>query len=185
MSRVQELADFVWNIAESLRGRFGRHKYGNIMLPFVVMRRLDCAFSSHREAVLAALRDMPPGLDEERQQKRVLRVTRYPSTGSELRFWNASKLDFSALRAQEPAQLKDALVEWISAFSPDVRDILLNRFLIVGWLTLMSDREVLWPVVDKFAQIDLSLKTLSNAEMGSLFENLIRRLSEASNALAG
>jgi type I restriction-modification system DNA methylase subunit len=55
MSPVQELTDFVWNIAESLRGRFGRHEHGNIMLPFMVMRRLDCAFASHREAIWTRL----------------------------------------------------------------------------------------------------------------------------------
>ncbi|GAC1524923.1 MAG: class I SAM-dependent DNA methyltransferase [Chloroflexota bacterium] len=179
MSRVQELEDYAWGIADSLRGRFGRHEYGNIMLPFTVMRRLDCAFAPHRDAVTATLADMPTGMDEERKHKRILRAT----TG--LRFWNSSHLDFAALRAQEPRHLKDALVEWISAFSPDVRDILLDRFLIIGWLTRMADKDVLWPVVDRVAQMDLRPAILGNAEMGTLFENLIRRFSEASNAVAG
>jgi len=181
MSRISELEDYAWGVAESLRGRFGRHEYGNIMLPFTVMRRLDCAFAPHRDKVLAMLAEMPETMTPERRQKRILKETG-------LRFWNTSKLDFAALRAQEPKHLKDAMVEWISGFSPDVQDILTRRFLVVGWLDRMADKEVLWPVVDRVAQMDLRADgpdALTNMEMGTLFENLIRRFSEASNAVAG
>ena len=183
--RARELETYAWDIADILRGKFEQPEYGKIILPFTVMRRLDCALAASRPAVLEAHAEMPDGLDTAMQQRRMRRAA------GGLHFWNTHPLDFEGVSRQEPDHLLDTLKEWMAAFSPEVRDVLLNRFGLLPLLQRMEDKRVLWSVVTRVVGMDLRPKDanghdlLTNTEMGHLFERLIRRFAEMSNKTAG
>jgi type I restriction enzyme M protein len=183
--RARELESYVWDIADILRGKFEQPEYGKIILPLTVMRRLDCALAPVKAAVLAAHANMPHGLDDGMRRRRM----RQAAGG--LHFWNTHPLDFEGVSRQEPDQLLDTLKEWMASFSPEVRDVLLNRFGLLPLLQKMEDKRVLWSVVTRVSGIDLRPKDasgsdlLTNTEMGHLFERLIRRFAEMSNKTAG
>src|SRR5690606_24301310 len=90
-----------------------------------------------------------------------------------------------SLKGQDATQLHDNLLKYITAFSPNVRDIFLDKFRFTEQLKRLHDGKILWQVFERFAQIDLHPDRVSNIEMGYLFEELIRRFSEISNETAG
>src|SRR5690625_1940318 len=177
---VVNLSAFIWSIAEILRGDYKQSDYGKVILPFVVMRRLDCILESTKDAVLEAAAGLADNMDE---QTRELILT--GAAGDNIRVYNTSRFTFKALHGQDPRQLHDNLVNYVSGFSPTVRDIFLDKFLFVDQLKRLNDSGSLWQVFDRFCQIDLHPERVSNYEMGLGFEELIRRFSEISNETAG
>jgi type I restriction enzyme M protein len=101
------------------------------------------------------------------------------------RLYNSSLFTFNTLRGQDPAHLHQNLVEYVSKFSPNVRDIFLDKFLFTEQLKRLNDSKILYQVFERFAAIDLHPESVSNTEMGYLFEELIRRFAEISNETAG
>src|SRR6478609_2713852 len=97
---VQSLASFVWSIAEILRGDFKQSEYGKVILPFVVLRRLDCILEPTKDAVLAALANLPEGMDDS-VQDRIL----FQAAGGQKRVYNTSPLTFAKIRNQDAGQL--------------------------------------------------------------------------------
>ncbi len=182
MSReaISNLSSFVWSIAEILRGDFKQSEYGKVILPFVVLRRLDCLLEDTKDAVLAAEANLPDGIDEQTRD-----MILFDAAGDHIRVYNTSRFTFKTLRGQDPAQLHQNLIEYITKFSPNVRDIFLEKFLFTDQLKRLNDAGLLWPVFDRFCQIDLHPDRVSTLEMGYLFEELIRRFSEISNETAG
>ncbi len=178
--QTRNLAGFTWSIAEILRGHFKQSEYGRVVLPFVVLRRLDCLLESTKAAVLAQAGALPEGIDEETRDYLL-----YEAAGGKLRVYNRSRFTFATLKGQEATQLLDNLSNYITRFSPGVRDIFLDRFRFTEILKRLADAGVLWQVFERFAQIDLHPERVSNTEMGYLFEDLIRRFSEISNETAG
>ena len=177
---IQNLGGFVWSIAEILRGDFKQSEYGKVILPFVVLRRLDCILQSSKEAVLNAARTLPDGVDEATRD-----MILFDAVGGNAKVYNLSRFTFASLKGQDPGQLHDNLVDYIAKFSGNVGDIFLEKFLFTEQLKRLKDGGILWNVFDKFTQIDLHPDTVSNLEMGYLFEELIRRFSEISNETAG
>lgn len=182
MSReaINNLSSFVWSIAEILRGDFKQSEYGKVILPFVVLRRLDCLLEDAKDAVLAAEASLPEGIDEQTRD-----MILFDAAGDHIRVYNTSRFTFKTLRGQDPAQLHQNLIEYITKFSPNVRDIFLEKFLFTDQLKRLNDAGLLWPVFERFCQIDLHPDRVSTLEMGYLFEELIRRFSEISNETAG
>lgn len=178
--KTQNLASFVWSIAEILRGDFKQSEYGKVVLPFVVMRRLDCLLESSKEAVLAAEKELPKGVDDATRD-----MILFGAVGGNVKVYNLSRFTFDTLKGQDPAQLHANLVDYITKFSANVRDIFLDKFLFTDQLKRLKEGDILWPVFERFCEIDLHPKTVSNIEMGYLFEELIRRFSEISNETAG
>jgi len=179
-SRVQSLASFVWSIADILRGDFKQSEYGKVILPFVVLRRLDCILEPRRDAVLKVHANLPAGADD---QTRDMMLSL--AAGDSMRVYNYSAFTFTKLKGQDPAQLRDNLMDYITKFSPSVRDVFLDKFLFTDQLKRLKDADLLWLVFDRFTQIDLRPGAVSNLAMGYLFEDLIRRFSEVSNETAG
>lgn len=177
---INNLSTFVWSIAEILRGDFKQSEYGKVILPFVVLRRLDCLLEDTKEAVLAAEAGLPEGLDEQ-----TCDMILFEAAGGNMRVYNTSRFTFKALRGQDPGQLHQNLIEYITKFSPNVRDIFLEKFLFTDQLKRLKESGLLWQVFDRFCQIDLHPKQVTTLEMGYLFEELIRRFSEISNETAG
>ena len=177
---IQSLSGFVWSIAEILRGDFKQSEYGKVVLPFVVLRRLDCLLEDSKEAVLEASKGIPDGADEATRD-----MILFGAVGGNVRVYNESRFTFETLKGQDPGQLHQNLVDYITKFSPNVRDIFLDKFRFTEQLKRLKEGGILWNVFERFCEIDLHPKSVSNLEMGYLFEELIRRFSEISNETAG
>lgn len=179
-ANVQSLSAFAWSIADILRGDFKQSEYGKVILPFVVLRRLDCLLEASKSAVLKAAESLPEGVDEATRD-----MILFGAVGGNVKVYNLSRFTFETLKGQDARQLHANLVDYITNFSANVRDIFLDKFLFTDQLKRLKDGEILWPVFEKFCQIDLHPDRISNVEMGYLFEELIRRFSEISNETAG
>ncbi|QDF65975.1 SAM-dependent DNA methyltransferase [Shewanella sp. SNU WT4] len=170
------LAAESWAIADLLRGDFKQSQYGRIILPFCLLRRLECVLEPTKEAVLAKFEQIQPmNLPEEAQEKMLLRAT------NGLSFFNTSKMDLSKLGE---SGIKANLENYLQGFSKDAREIF-EHFKFMEFIGLLNDANLLYKVVQKIRTIDLSPKAISNHDMGLVFEELIRRFAESSNDTAG
>lgn len=177
---IRSLSGFVWSIAEILRGDFKQSEYGKVILPFVVLRRLDCILESTKHAVLEATNSVPEGVDDATRD-----MILFGAVGGNVKVYNLSRFTLATLKGQDPAQLHANLVDYITKFSANVRDIFLDKFLFTDQLKRLKEGGILWNVFERFTEIDLHPDSVSNIEMGYLFEELIRRFSEISNETAG
>jgi type I restriction enzyme M protein len=178
--QAKALASFVWQIAELLRGDFKQSEYGKVILPFVVLRRLDCILEPSKDAFLAAYASLPKGIDD--QTRDVILET---AIGGGIRVYNKSPLTFAKIRSQNPADAHKNLVAYVTEFSDSVRDVFLDKFLFTEQLKRLSEAAILWKVFEQFATLDLRPASVTTLAMGYLFEDLIRRFSEISNETAG
>ena len=180
VSKAKVLSNFVWQIAETLRGDFKQSEYGKVVLPFVVLRRLDCILEPTKDAVLKAHAGLPSGIDEQTRDMML-----YGAVGGGIRVYNTSPLTFAKIRAQNPTDVHKNLIAYVTAFSDSVRDVFLDKFLFTDQLKRLADATILWKVFEQFAALDLRSEAVSTLTMGYLFEDLIRRFSEISNETAG
>lgn len=173
-SGKQDLSAFIWSVADLLRGDYKQSDYGKVILPFTVLRRLDCVMEPSKEAVLAEkqLRE-GQGLDPE---PFLLRVAGQA-------FCNTSALSMKRLMGDQD-NIGENLRSYIQAFTPAVRDIF-ESFEFHLQVDKLDKAGLLYMVCERFAQIDLHPETVSNAEMGLVFEELIRKFAELSNETAG
>ena len=168
---MSKLGNFVWGIADQLRGVYKPHQYGGVILPFTILRRLDCVLASTRDEVRALATKFSDGaLDAQVKRK----------TG--LGFYNTSSFDFSRL-LEDPEGLRANLMDYITSFSGNI-DVF-ERFKFENELATLDEKNRLYLVTSKFAEVDLHPDAVSNAEMGDLFEHLIYKFAEASNEEAG
>lgn len=178
--KIQGLSSFAWSIAEILRGDFKQSEYGKVILPFVVLRRLDCILEKSKDTVLKAAETLPKSVDEATRD-----MILFGAAGQDIKVYNLSRFTFASLKGQDARQLHDNLVDYITKFSGNVRDIFLDKFLFTDQLKRLKEGGILWNVFERFTEIDLHPEKISNIEMGYLFEELIRRFSEMSNETAG
>ena len=170
----QALSALIWSVADLLRGDFKQSEYGRVILPFTVLRRLDCVLAPTKAAVLAEHRDKAQaGLPFE---PFVLKKSGVP-------FYNVSALDLPTL-AGDQDHLRANLHAYIQGFAPDVRDIF-DHFDFANTVERLHKAGLLYLVVEKFAHIDLHPKRVDNVHMGLVFEELIRKFAEISNETAG
>jgi type I restriction enzyme M protein len=173
-SGKQNLSAFIWSVADLLRGDYKQSDYGKVILPFTVLRRLDCVLEPTKEAVLSekGLRESQ-GLDPE---PFLLRVAGQA-------FCNTSALSMKRLMGDQD-NIGENLRSYIQAFTPAVRDIF-ESFEFHLQVDKLDKAGLLYQTAERFAQIDLHPETVSNAEMGLVFEELIRKFAELSNETAG
>ena len=176
---VRELANFIWSIADTLRGKFKAHDYGKVILPFLVLRRLDCLLAATQDATIELAATLPDEIDEATRDLLLFDVAKAGKV------YNLSPLTFARIKGQNPADLQNNLVAYITSFSPSMRDIFIDKFKFLEQLKELKDHDILWPVFERFTDVDLSPSKVSNLEMGYAFEELIRRFSEQSNETAG
>ncbi|MDR0593165.1 MAG: type I restriction-modification system subunit M [Bifidobacteriaceae bacterium] len=170
-------ANFIWSVADLLRGSFKAHQYGDIILPFTVLRRLDCVLAPTKDAVLAAAKTAKAdGLP-------VSRGLLKARAGHQLSFWNTSRFDLAKLTG-DPDNLRANLTSYVSGFSSDAKDIFTN-YKMDERVAELETADLLLLVVKGFAGVDLSPKKVPNEHMGHIFEELIRKFAEASNETAG
>lgn len=170
----QALSAFIWSVADLLRGDYKQSDYGKVILPFTVLRRLDCVLEATKPAVLAEL-----------EAKSRLGVNPEPFLlrKSGHRFYNQSPLDMPKLLG-DPDNIAYNLGTYVQGFSADVRDIF-DHFEFQAQTERLAKAGLLYQVAEKFAQIDLHPDKVSNAQMGLVFEELIRKFAEISNETAG
>ncbi|WP_218690454.1 class I SAM-dependent DNA methyltransferase [Psychrobacter sp. BF1] len=170
-----QTAAFIWSVADLLRGDFKQSQYGRIILPFTLLRRLECVLEDTKAAVVVeSTRIAEMGLPEEAQEKFLIRASKRP-------FYNISPMDLSKMGQSD---IKDNLSTYVQSFSKDAREIF-EHFKFEEFVGQLADANLLYKVVQKFANTDLSPKAISNHKMGFVFEELIRRFAESSNETAG
>lgn len=170
----QALSSFLWSVADLLRGDYKQADYGKVILPFTVLRRLDCVLGPTKDAVLAELATrQAQGMNPEAFLLRKAGQT----------FYNTSRLDLKTLLGDQD-NIAANLYSYVQAFSPDVRDIF-ERFEFSAQVDRLNKAGLLYQVTEKFTQIDLHPNRVDNHQMGLVFEELIRRFSELSNETAG
>lgn len=168
----QDKVNFIWSIAELLRGPYKKEQYGDVILPMAVLRRFDCVLAATKQEVLekyealkkSGLQNMDPVLNRISKQE----------------FNNTSKYDFEKLLA-DPDNIANNLRNYINGFSKNAREII-EHFDFDKQITKLNDNNLLYLVVSEFNKIDLHPNVVSNTEMGYIFEELIRRFSEHGEA---
>lgn len=170
----QALASFIWSIADLLRGDYRQSEYGRVILPFTVLRRLDCVLESTKAAVLAEFKTKSElGLNPE---PFVLRTAKQG-------FYNTDPLDLEKLIGDQD-NIRSNLIRYIEGFSPAVRDIF-EQFDFHSHIDRLAKNGLLYQVAEKFARVDLHPLKVDNMAMGLAFEELIRKFAEISNETAG
>lgn len=172
VNNFQDKVNFVWTIAELLRGPYKKEQYGDVILPMAVLRRFDCVLAPTKEKVLKkyeelkkmGLHNMDPILNKISGQN----------------FHNISKYDFEKLLA-DPDNIVQNFRSYINGFSKNAREII-EYFDFDKQITKLNDNNLLYLVVSEFSKVDFHPETVSNTEMGYIFEELIRRFSEHGEA---
>ena len=179
MANYQELANLVWNVADDvLRGLFKPHEYGDITLPFLVLRRLDC--------ILTEADRKDKGIDAYNRFKEVVPEDSLPQiilNETKSSFYNTSRYDLSRLKA-DPNNIRLNFNNYLNGFSKDVRDIIEN-FNLGQFIDRLDKNNRLFIFCDKFTEVDLHPNQVDNHTMGQVFEELLRRFSEMSNETSG
>lgn len=169
----QNNANFIWSIADLLRGPYKPHQYGGIVLPFTILRRLDCVLEPTKQAVL----------DEAKKRGDAPSASVFLTKASGQSFYNTSAFTLKSLMG-DPAGIKANLLDYVRGFSENVRDIF-EKFDFEKQLEKLDGENLLYLITQRFAAIDLHPNAVSNIEMGLMFEELIRKFAESSNETAG
>jgi type I restriction enzyme M protein len=170
----QNLSAFIWSVADLLRGDYKQSEYGKVILPFTVLRRLDCVLEPTKQAVLA---------EKAAREKAGLNPEPFLLKKAGQLFFNTSPLDLKKLLGDQD-HIGENLRAYVDGFSAAVRDIF-ERFEIHAQIDKLAKAGLLYLVTEKFVNIDLHPEVVDNAQMGLVFEELIRKFAELSNETAG
>ncbi|MEL0009485.1 MAG: class I SAM-dependent DNA methyltransferase [Flammeovirgaceae bacterium] len=175
MSNHNEISSFIWNVCDDvLRGLFKQHEYGDVILPFVVLRRLDCVLEGKKDDIIKVHREHRDKFDD---------TSKIIHTKLKLKFSNYSQYDLNRLK-NEPNKLSENLYDYLHSFSTNVQDIIEN-FGLQKHIDKLESNDRLYILVEKFTNIDLHPSTIDNHMMGTIFEELLRKFSEMSNETSG
>jgi type I restriction enzyme M protein len=175
MNHFGELTNFIWSVADLIRDVFKRGKYQDVILPFTVLRRLDCVLEPTKTQALTRYSLL--------RERGVENVAPQLSRASGFAFYNTSRFTFERL-LEDPPHLADNLRAYINGFSDNMREVL-EKFDFHNTITKLDDANLLFLVMQRFKTLDLHPDTVSNHQMGYVFEDLIRRFNEAMNENPG
>ena len=176
MANFQEKADFIWGLADMLRGDYLRREYPDVILPMVVIRRLDLAMAATRDAVRQAYEKYKGKLEN---LHGVLTLA-----ASDSLVYNTSEYDWDLL-LNDPNNLAQNLINYLNGFSPDVQDII-EKFDFRRQVSRLQSSSLLHPIFKRFDGIQfLNPGVTDNHEMGQIFEHLIYRFNTDNNEFAG
>lgn len=179
----QNLVGFIWNIANKLRGPYRPPQYRRVMLPMIVLRRFDLVLAENQKKVLAEKERLEArGITGPALEKALSRVA---TSGRKQELFNTSGFTFDKLLA-DPPNIAGNMIAYIQGFSPRARDIF-DKFDFEAEIAKLDEANRLYLILKEFCsnEIDLSPKTLSNLQMGYLFEELVRKFNEQANEEAG
>lgn len=168
-----QIANFLWSVADLLRGDFKQSQYGRIILPFTLLRRLECVLEPHKASILDVHKKNKTRPDTIREQ--------LINKATGLQFSNTSPLSLGTL---SESQISQDLLAYVRSFSASARDIF-EHFNFEEFVQQLDKANLLYQVTQRFASTDLSPRRLSNFAMGLIFEELIRKFAESSNETAG
>ena len=175
---MSALSGFVWSVADTLRGPYSESEYGSVILPFTVLRRLECVMAPHRDVMAEII----AGYEGEQQRRTHLKLKTRTADNPGLSFWTTS--NYTLKKAlQDPDNLAENLIDYVGGFSTNL-DVF-KSFDFENIIRTLDSRDRLPQVARHFESIDLSPAAVSNADMGDLFENLIYRFAESANEGAG
>ena len=170
---ISDKSNFIWKIADILRGDYKQHEYADVILPFTVLKRLDSVLIDKHDEVIR----LNNTLTYKNKAPFLCKASGY-------KFYNISEFTFEKLK-DDPDNLDENIVDYIKGFSDNAREIL-EAFNIYSQIERLEKEGLLYLIVSKFAdEIDLHPDRVSNTEMGYIFEELIRKFSEMSNETAG
>jgi type I restriction enzyme M protein len=172
---LKEAANFIWSIADLLRGDYKQSDYGKVILPLTVLRRLDCVLDGSKDEVLKKFEQVM-SMNIQNLDPILNKIAGY-------NFHNRSLFNFDKLIA-DPNNIAANLRNYINGFSEDAREII-EQFEFDNQITKMDDNNLLFMVIKRFQEIDLHPEKISSMEMGYMFEELIRKFAELSNETAG
>ena len=175
MKNVKESANFIWSIADLLRGDYKQSDYGKVILPLTVLRRLDCVLDATKEEVLKK--------HEQLKNTGIEDLDALLNRASGYKFHNRSNFTFDKLVA-DPNNIALNLRNYINGFSEDAREII-EQFEFENQINKMDDANLLFMVIKRFQDIDQHSDRITSMEMGYMFEELIRKFAEISNETAG
>lgn len=178
-TNIQEKANLIWESATHLVGLFKPHEYGKVILPMTVLKRFDDALAPTKQAVLEMKKKLDAtGANEQLIEGALTRTSGYA-------FYNTSKFDFQKLLA-DPDNIADNFDDYLKGFSANVADII-SRFEFANTVGTMVEGGVLFVMIQEFnsAKADMSPKKITSADMGYIFEELIRKFSESYDEQAG
>ena len=179
MANYQELANLVWKVADDvLRNVFKEHEYGDITMPFLVLRRLDCilAEDGRKDKAIQIYNQFKDQVSEEALPPIILREINAS-------FYNTSQYDLSRL-TDDPNYIRLNFKDYLNGFSKDVWDIIEN-FNLDHFIEQLDKNDRLFIFCNKFTEVDLHPDKVDNHTMGQVFEELLRRFSEMSNETSG
>ena len=175
MPNYNEISSFIWRVCDDeLRGLFKPHEYGDVIIPFVVLRRLDCLLEPHKEEVIELYNYLKDEIDD---------ITPIIKKKTGLTFHNHSRYDLQRLKS-DPNGLKINFPNYINGFSDNVFQILENFQMDKPVEKLLKNKK-LYTLIDKFTEVDLHPNMVDNHTMGQIFEELLRKFSEMSNETSG
>lgn len=176
---IQEKANLIWEIATHLVGLFKPHEYGKVILPMTVLKRFDDALAPTKDAVVAMGKKLAEMKVEGEARDGILCKT------SDYSFYNTSEFDFKKLIA-EPDDIESNFENYLQGFSSNVKDII-SKFNFTDQVRTMANGNVLFVVIQEFvsAKGDMSPNKITSADMGYIFEELIRKFSESYDEQAG
>jgi type I restriction enzyme M protein len=175
MQNFRETANFIWSIADLLRGDYKQAEYGKVILPFTILRRLDCVLKPTKAKVLKQLETV--------KKMSVKNIDPVLNNAAGQSFNNRSPYDFDKL-VGDPNNIADNLKEYVSAFSENTRDVF-EKFEFEKQIHRLDSKNLLYAVTKRFQEIDLHPTRINNMQMGYIFEELIRKFAELSNETAG
>ena len=173
---VRDKANLIWSVADKLTGVYKPHEYGDVILPLTVLKRFDSVLSDTKSRVLEASKKFPETFA---QRDFILKET------SGQNFYNTSEYDFKKL-LDDPTNIEENFYNYLDGYSKEVTDIVEN-FDLKRHIQKMANNNILYTVIETFNQKNANLhpNEVSNIEMGYIFEEIIRRFSEAHNEEAG
>ena len=175
MTNHQEISSFIWNVCDDvLRNLFKQHEYGDVILPMVVLRRLDCVLEPQKDRVIELYTQYKGKVEDPSPI-----VLNQIGTS----FFNHSKFDLSRLK-HDPKNLYLNFNNYLNGYSDNVREIIEN-FQLEKPIEKLNKNNRFYLLIDKLSEVDLHPEVVSNHLMGQVFEELLRKFSEMSNETSG
>lgn len=171
---TQSISALIWSTADLLRGDYKQSDYGKVILPFTMIRRLECVLEATRDDVLA---------EYEARKTLDIPLQQFLTRKSGHSFYNTSKYTLSKLMS-DPNYIRDNIESYINEFSENAREIF-EKYEFTNQIDKLNDNNLLYLIIEQFASFDLHPNVISNHQMGLLFEELIRKFAEVSNETAG
>ncbi|MGQ4555954.1 N-6 DNA methylase [Halobellus sp. GM3] len=175
VDNFNEKADFIWSIADLLRGDYKQSEYQKVILPLTVLRRLDCVTARNKDDVLER--------HEQLQEQGIENVAPSLKKAADAEVYNTSEYTFEAL-CNDPENIADNLQYYINQYDEETKEIF-EKFDFGYQIQRLDDADLLYKVVRQFTEIDLHPDEVANEEMGYIYEELIRKFNELSNETAG